>query len=168
MRPIILSGLLVTSTLSFLLACSPKAAGETADRIDALEDSVAILSEALGASVDLKPGDGSFSVLRIDVGSLALTFDSVVAVGAGSLVALSVANLSVAEIDGLVGTLWWGIPEEDGTHAVSERRSKLVNLTEPLAPGSWTRVAISLDAVSPDQIKFLRLSNASATSLKLP
>jgi hypothetical protein len=166
--------LAITARLSLLLvsasltACSPKDTASTDNRLEALEDSVTMLTEALRASVDLKPGDGSFSVLRLDVGSLAITLDSVRPSGSGSLLSLSVANLTSAEIDGLIGTMGWGVPLTDGTHAVDERRSRPLNLSQPLPPGSWTRISVALDSVPPDQIGFFRLGEASATSLRLP
>lgn len=151
-----------------MAACLPKGAESAEARIEALEDSVTILTEALRPSVDLKPGDGSFSVVRLDVGSLAVSLDSVGPYGAGSLLTLSAANLASAEITGLVGTLGWGIPEADGTHAVDERRTRPLALSQGLPPGTWTRVTVTLDSVPPDQIRFIRLSEMSATGLKLP
>lgn len=168
MRVAMSSRFLLPYGLATFIACSPKDAPSTDARIDALEDSVTTLAEALRATVDLKPGDGSFSVLRLDVGSLAISLDSVIASGEGSLLALSVANLTSAEISGIVGTLGWGIPEADGTHSVDERHSRPLNLAQPLAPGAWTRLSLTLDSVPPDNIHFLRLSEASASGIRLP
>lgn len=154
--------------LATFIACSPKDTPSADQRIDALEDSVTTLAEALRATVDLKPGDGSFSVLRLDVGSLAISLDSVVSNGEGSLLALTVANLTSAEISGIVGTLGWGIPEADGTHSVDERHSRPLNLVQALPPGAWTRLSMTLDSVPPDHIHFLRLSEASASGIRLP
>lgn len=168
MRPSITSQLSLLLAVSSLIACSPRDTASADDRLEALEDSVTVLKDALRATVDLKPGDGSFSVLRLDVGSLAITLDSVRSYSGGSILALSVANLTSAEIDGLVGTMGWGIPLSDGTHSVDERRSRPLNLSQPLPPGTWTRISIALDSVPPDQIGFLRLGEASATSLRLP
>lgn len=148
------------------IACAPRSADLEA-RLEALEDSVALLSEAVAASVDLKPGDPSYSVLRLDVGSLAMDLESVIAFGAGTQVNLLIANLTSAEIDAIAGTLWWGLLSEDGTHLVDRRRSKLLTLTENLPPGVWTRVVFALDSVPPEEIGFLRLSRISATGLRL-
>lgn len=158
----------VAGFLIILLACSPKDSDSIDSRIEALEDSVAALTDALGTSVDLKPEDESFSVLRMDIGSLALTLDTILPYGVGSQLMLTVANLTSAEIDGLAGTVWWGIPGADGTHEVAEQRSRPLLLSQSLPPGVWTRVTFALDSVPPDQIRFLRVAEVSATSLRLP
>ncbi len=154
--------------LTALLGCLGKPDPNLDSRIEALEDSLAILTEAVAATVDLKPGDASFSVLRLDVGSLALNLDSVTPYGQGSLLGFSIANLTSAEIDGLAGTLWWGIPEADGTHPVDERRSHGLILSQPLPAGAWVDVMVSLESVPPQQIGFVRLSQVSATSIRVP
>lgn len=162
---------LIAVLLAVPVGCAPEdteAEDAVQTRLEALEDSISALTEALGASVDLKPGDASFSLLRLDVGSLALVFDTLEPYGAGSRVGLNVGNLTSAQIDEINATVWWGILQADGTHAVAEQRSRSLTLTQALPPGAWTRVSFALDSVPPDQIRFLRISNASATSIRLP
>ena len=151
-----------------IAACSPPDDDSADERLEALEDSVVVLAEALNATVDLKPGEDAFSVLRMDVGSLAITLDTVAPYDLGSRLELMVGNLTSAQINQLVATIWWGIPQEDGLHAIAERRSRALTLAQPLPPGAWTRVSFALDSVPPEQIGFIRLSNASATSIQLP
>lgn len=150
-----------------LSACDPGESEALEDRITALEDSLATLTEAIGASVDLRPGDGTYEVLRIHAGSLVLTLDSIVAAGTGSRISLRLGNLTSAEIDEVVGFVGWGVPEADGSHVVTERRSRQFTFDQVFAPGAWTAVTFVLDSVPPAAIGFLRFSDARATGIRL-
>ena len=149
-----------------LLAC-PQGTDSAVDRVDALADSLAALSDAVGAQVDLTPGDSAYSVLRIDVGSIALTLDAIAPAGAGSRVTVSIGNLTSAVIDGLEATVSWGTGTADGSDAVIQGQSRRVSIAKPFPSGAWTQTSFVLDGVPPAQIGFLRIAEASATGIRL-
>ena len=150
-----------------ILGCQPQTDDATTDRLDALSDSLAALSDAVGAEVDLTPGDSAYAVLRIDIGSIAVTLDALAPYGSGSRVSMTLGNLTSAGIDGLAATVSWGIPSSDGENSVVQGHSRRVTLSKSLPPGAWTKVSFALDSVPPNQIGFLRLGEASATSIRL-
>jgi hypothetical protein len=150
-----------------ILGCQPQGADAASDRLDALGDSLAALSTALGAEVDLTPGDSAYAVLRIDIGSVAVTLDALAPYGSGSRVTMTLGNLTSAGIDGLAATVSWGIPTSGGENTVPPGHSRRLTLSKSLPPGAWTKVSFALDSIPPDQIGFLRLAEASATSIRL-
>jgi uncharacterized protein DUF3251 len=150
-----------------ILGCQPQTDGGASDRLVALGDSLAALSDAVGAEVDLTPGESAYSVLRIDIGSIAVTLDALAPYGSGSRVSMTLGNLTSAGIDGLAATVSWGLPSSAGEHSVVQGHSRRLTLSNSLPSGAWTKVSFALDSVPPDQIGFLRLGEASATSIRL-
>ena len=150
-----------------ILGCQPQGDDAAGTRLDALGDSLAALSTAVGAEVDLTPGDSAYSVLRIDIGSIAVTLDALAPYGSGSRISMTLGTPTSAGIDGLAATVSWGVPNAGGENSVAQGHSRRLTLAKSLPPGAWTKISFALDSVPPDQIGFLRLSEASATSIRL-
>jgi uncharacterized protein DUF3251 len=157
-----------TTCCTLSLACTPSTErAESASAVDSLDARLATLEDRDETTVDLLPGSGTYEVLRIDLGALAVSLDAIEATPNGSRIRLRIGNVTTATIEDLDATVYWGPIDADSIPVVSQARSKDVSMPGKYRPGAWTPVTFALEGVTPSSIGFLRLAEASHRGLEL-
>ena len=117
--------------------------------------------------VFLKPEDSGYSVLKLDLGNITVRITDVQPYATGSKVSLQFGNLTSARIDGLRAQLEWGRVDGSGAAQNDKAKSRQVEFTEPLAPGSWTQAELVLAGVPPGELGFVRLKDVDHSGIGL-
>jgi hypothetical protein len=138
-----------------------------ADQLSDLENRLEALEQVISTSVDLIPGQDSYSVLKIDLGALPISLEEVRVAGDGSEIVLRIGNPTSAGIEDLDAKLYWGAMAADSTPIIDPVKSREIEISKVLAPGRWTTVTVSIPGVPPDAIGFVRLADASHRGIDL-
>jgi hypothetical protein len=115
----------------------------------------------------LTPGSNGYSVVKMDLGNLTVSFANVVPYANGSKVSLLFGNLTSATIDGLKAKIEWGSVNEKGHPNNSTAKSRDVSLNESLAPGAWNKTEVVLEGVPPANLGFVRVKEVGHQAIKL-
>lgn len=151
------------------LAALEEQIGNLKNEIDEIKTQKAFddLVKAIDKYAYLTPGDEGYSLIKFDLGILAVKLDDIKPYANGSKITLRIGNTFSATIDGLKATLEWGKVDDAGTPVNEKSKSKAVTLKESLPPGSWTRTSIVLDGVKPSELGFVRLKEINHRGIRL-
>ena len=138
-------------------------------QIETLQTQVQLQSEAKNWDqiAYLTPGSDGYSVVRMDLGNLTVSFANVVPYANGSKVTLMFGNLTSATIDGLKAKIEWGAVDEKGLPNNQEAKSREIKLTESLVPGAWNKTDVVLEGVPPVALGFLRVRDVGHQAIRL-
>lgn len=114
----------------------------------------------------LSAADGGYSLVRADIGMLAMKIEDMAPYADGTKVTLSIGNPSNVTIRGLKTTIEWKDPDATETNSLAHE-SKVVTFSNDLRPGSWTKVDVVLPKVKPEQLSQLSFSDFSHGSISL-
>lgn len=115
----------------------------------------------------LTPGTDGYTVVKMDLGTLTVSFANVVPYANGSKVSLMFGNLTSATIDGLKATIEWGSVDEKGRPNNKESKSREIKLTESLIPGAWTKTDVVLEGIPPTALGFIRVRDVGHQAIRL-
>lgn len=115
----------------------------------------------------LTPGDGGYSLVKSDVGILALSIENIIPYASGSKVTLRFGNLTAATINGLKARIDWGAVDEKKLPINNNTRSRDISLNESLVSGSWTSSTVVLDGVPPGDLGFVRIRDVGHSGIRL-
>ena len=135
---------------------------------DVAEGPAAVEEPAIDSVVvDLVPGQDRYVLAKLDIGTLAISLETIRPSGAGSDIVLQIGNTSAAGLENLSATIQWGVLAADGTPQTAPERTREAPISENVQPGKWTRAVITLADVPPAELGFIRLSNIDFTGLIL-
>lgn len=166
------------TSLTLLLACGgSNTRDETLTRrVDSLANALALieaqvsldrtLSDVQGVAY-LTPGSDGYSVVRMDLGQLTFALEDVQPYANGTQIALRVGNPLSATIRQLSLTVEWGKLKADGKPDNDNVRSKEMEFSEELQPGSWSRLRVVFEGTPPTQLGFVRIKNVNHGGLRL-
>jgi hypothetical protein len=115
----------------------------------------------------LTPGSNGYSVVNSDLGLLIVSLDNIQPYASGSKVTLRFGNLMAGRINGLKAKLEWGSLDKKGKPINEKTKSREVKFNESLRSGSWTRVDVVLEGISPTELDFVRVREVEHTGISL-
>jgi len=115
----------------------------------------------------LQPGDGGYSPVRFDLGTLTVQLADVKPFANSSKISLKFGNPLASSINGLKAKIEWGQVGENGSPNNETAKSKEASFTETLRSGAWTSVSVVLDGTSPTELGFVRVRDVAHTGISL-
>jgi hypothetical protein len=163
---------LAAAAMLALAACAPPHAQDGRDqalakltaRVQALEARARAQDEATVAY--LRPTEPEYGVVRMGLGTLALSIRNVSPYANGSQLQLMIGNPTDARLNDLRATLEWGRADKDGL-PVGEVFSKEHKFTESVPPGSWRAYTINLSDIPPSELGYVRVRSVEHGSIGL-
>lgn len=105
----------------------------------------------------LTPGDTGYSLIRFDLGVLAVQMADVKAYANGTKISLKFGNPLSSSINGLEVKLDWGKVNEKGMPADNSEKSKQFTFSEIIRSGAWTTVPVVLEGIPPADLGYVRV-----------
>jgi len=115
----------------------------------------------------LTPGANGYTVVKTDMGTLAVSLDDVKPYANGSKVTLRFGNVTSATLAGLKAKIEWGGVDKKGRPLNEEAKSRDVQFKESLLPGAWTNTNIVLEGASPSELGFIRIRDIQNNEIRL-
>jgi hypothetical protein len=115
----------------------------------------------------LTPGSEGYSLFHIDLGQLTVNLQDVRPYANGSKILLQFGNPTSATIEGLKVTLEWGRVDAKGRPVWATAKSREISFNTSLAPGAFTNVPVTLEAVPPSELGFVQLHKATHRGIGL-
>lgn len=116
----------------------------------------------------MQPGDGGYSAVNYDLGTLIVKIEDVKPYANGTKLALRLGNLSSARVNGLKATVEWGPVDERGTPRNEKQKKKQITVSQPLPPGGWAIANdVVLEGTPPGELGFVRLRGLGHEGISL-
>jgi len=117
-------------------------------------------------SAYLSPGSHGYSVIRFDLGLLAVRLASVKPYAKGSKVTLEIGNPLSVTIKRLNATVEWGKVDDKGVPLNEQTKSKEVTLKQSLQGGYITKVPLNLEGIPPKELGFVRIKEVNHEGIR--
>jgi hypothetical protein len=167
-RLILAAGLAITGP-----GCSVGAVGQDEatllTQLDSLSERVTALEARASETVELVPGDSSYTLAQADAGQLAVAIEGVKETSDGVTVTIGIGNLTSATLEGIEAAVAWAGPVVPGEPIANHRSTSLgtVPLVKSAPPGKWSSAIIRIPGITTAQLGSLQLSGIATSGIVL-